>query len=144
MLQRLKSWRACVEAYPTIKKDIWQHLAVDYFVGLGWLLMSSNRTAGPVYNQAKALLSAPPEQMRQYGAMLTGLAILLTLAIVFRLGAAYDVARIGLIFFWAFFAAIFFLGFSDGVSSTLSIAWGVAWAWRTLRMARNNPWSEMD
>lgn len=124
----------------TAKLDVIQHLAVDLFVGLGWLALSEERTRNPAYDPIKHILSAPPYQMRTIGAMLVGFALLLIIGIVIRSQWVYDIGRILLMSYWVGFGFIFgYAFFLDGKTSPLSVAWGIAWAIRSIRLPTSNP-----
>ena len=93
----LMTWLATLIHSSNAKRDVVQHLAVDFFIGFGWWLLSADRTASAAYDPVKQLLTAPPYQMRTHGAILVALAIMCTVAIVFKLAGIYAAVRIGLI-----------------------------------------------
>lgn len=140
-IDAIQAKRERLNAYSSAKIDVFQHLAVDFFVGVGWWVLSPNRTQGRGYDPIKHILTAPPYQLRTVGAILTGLALIMTFSVITRTQWPYDFARVGFITLWTFFAVTFAYSFFDGATSPLGTAWGVAWAIRTIRLPSLNPFA---
>jgi hypothetical protein len=112
----------------------------DLGLGLGMLLGDPGRTKAPSFTPAKMVFDFLPGvyPMRVWGAIATVLAILLLISVT---GASwsYNVSRISLCAFWAFFAGCFTATLPQPVSFFGPLL-TTAWAIRHYRLPPINPW----
>jgi hypothetical protein len=121
------------------KKDVFAHLAVDLFVGIGLMVGSPHRTKGPAFEPAKLLLHTPFYPMRAAGAILVVMSLVMIISLIIGSQHLYDESKWLLQVYWGFWAGVFAVSFFNGESSPFSVAFSIAWAYRTVRLPVDNP-----
>jgi hypothetical protein len=121
--------------------DVLTAVIFDVVIGLGWLVMSPNRTAAPAYEPAKMLLDdlLRFDPIRFYGYAMAALALCVLIGALSCRHGLYRTALNTLSAYWLWWGGMWTLGMINGGSIAGAVL-GIGFAIRHMRLPERSPW----